>query len=265
WTKNIDLDKPTDVIYLDFAKAFDRVPKCRLLYRLKHIGISGNLLNWIKDFLSNRTFRVKIGQALSYNVRVLSGVPQGSVFGPLLFIVYVADLKHILSSPFAMYADDIKLYNACDSYQVLMHDLITVRKWCLDWILPLNLAKCITLHIGNRNPRHKYFIDNCELCESDPCSDLEVTVTSNLSWSAHVLHVTRRANSILFLVSKVFSKRRVETVVKLYKTYIRPILEFAGGVWAPVLQRDVDLLEALQRRATRLPFGRIRPSYEERL
>jgi ribonuclease P/MRP protein subunit RPP40 len=129
------------VVYLDFSKAFDRVPKCRLLRKLSYLGIRGHLLRWIDSFLSDRTFRVRIGGALSRSVDVLSGVPQGSVLGPLLFIAYTADIKDILTSPFAMYADDIKLYNSCDNIQRLTQDLHAIYKWSLDWLLPLNVDK----------------------------------------------------------------------------------------------------------------------------
>jgi hypothetical protein len=132
WTRSLDSERPFDVVYLDFSKAFDRVPKCRLLRKLSYLGIRGHLLRWIDSFLSDRTFRVRIGGALSRSVDVLSGVPQGSVLGPLLFIAYTADIKDILTSPFAMYADDIKLYNSCDNIQRLPQDLHTTHKWSLD-------------------------------------------------------------------------------------------------------------------------------------
>jgi ribonuclease P/MRP protein subunit RPP40 len=141
WTRSLDSERPFDVVYLDFSKAFDRVPKCRLLRKLSYLDIRGHLLRWIDSFLSDRTFRVRIGGALSRSVDVLSGVPQGSVLGPLLFIAYTADIKDILTSPFAMYADDIKLYNSCDNIQRLTQDLHAIYKWSLDWLLPLNVDK----------------------------------------------------------------------------------------------------------------------------
>ncbi|KAJ3664206.1 hypothetical protein Zmor_008394 [Zophobas morio] len=106
WTRNIDLGRPVDILYLDFSKAFDKVPKRRLLHKLQHLGIRGNLLGWIDSFLNDRTFRVKVGDGLCRSVDVVSGVPQGSVLGPLLFVAYIADIKNIVTSPFAMFSDD---------------------------------------------------------------------------------------------------------------------------------------------------------------
>ena len=127
-TSEIERGNTLDAIYLDFSKVFDRVPKRRLLHKLRHVGVSGLLLKWLEAYLSDRTFRVKVGDSLSRSVEVLSGVPQGSVLGPLLFIVYTADLGNIITSPFAMYADDIKLFNKSSNSLLLQEDLFTIRK-----------------------------------------------------------------------------------------------------------------------------------------
>ncbi|KAJ3645724.1 hypothetical protein Zmor_023361 [Zophobas morio] len=265
WTRNFDLDIPTDIIYMDFSRAFDRVPKRRLLHKLHYFGIRGNLLRWIDAFLSNRSFTVKVGDACSSITRVLSGVPQGSVLGPLLFTVYTADLGVRLKSPFAMLADDLKIYKSANDHLVLCRDLLTVYTWSNEWLLPLNVDKCKVLSVGANNPRHLYCINNLELRRYESCTDLGVLVTSTLSWSDHISQVTRKANKVLYLISKVFTKTDPLTFSKLFKTYLRPILEFANAVWAPIFQRDKDLLESLQRRATRVPYGYHRPQYHQRL
>jgi ribonuclease P/MRP protein subunit RPP40 len=250
---------------LDFSKAFDRVPKRRLISKLQHLGISGNLLAWINAFLSERTFCVRVGESYSRPVRVHSGVPQGSVLGPLLFIAYAADLGCILRSPFAMYADDIKVYNISNQSMALEQDLLAIHDWSCDCLLPLNSDKCGVLHIGNTNPKHTYRINGKELASFDNYRDLGVTVSFDLSWSNHILKITKKANSMLFLLNKVFRKSSPPIFVKLYKTYVRPVLEYANCFWTPVLQRDIQLLESVQRRATRVPFGRSRPQYTARL
>ena len=117
WTRDIDLGRPVDIFYLDFSKAFDKIPKRRLLHKLQHLDIRGKLLGWIDSFLSDRTFRVKVGDGLSRSVDVVSGVPRGAVLGPLLFVTYSADIKNIVTSPFAMFADDIKLYSSSANYR----------------------------------------------------------------------------------------------------------------------------------------------------
>ena len=265
WTRHYDSGVPVDVVYLDYSKAFDRVPKRRLLAKLENLGIAGNLLHWIGAFLSDRTFRVRVGDGLSEHRPVLSGVPQGSILGPLLFTAYTADLKVIIQSPFAMYADDIKIYNTSNNQSILKSDLSAIGEWCSVWLLPLNVCKCSVLYIGKNNPQHTYTIDNSKLTKSESLSDLGVFLTSCLSWSEHVQRVVKKANSLVFLLSKVFAKSHFSVVSKFYRTYIRPILEFANSVWAPIFQKDVLLLESVQRKASRIPFGRTRPKYKDRL
>jgi hypothetical protein len=265
WTKLLDLGRSLDVVYFDFAKAFDRVPRKLLLFKLQHIGIRGSLFYWLDAFLSDRTFKVKVGGVLSASEKVISGVPQGSVLGPLLFIVYTADVKYNVRSSWVMYADDMKIYNDSLNYQMLSNDISNISKWASDWQLPLNIGKCTVLHVGGKNPCHGYYLGGVELLKSSSCLDLGVLVTSNLSWSEHTSYVVKRANKIVYLLSKTFTKTTLAVTAKLIKSYVRPVLEFGHGVWAPNLKRDIDLLESVQRRATRIPFGRNRPEYSERI
>lgn len=266
WTKSLDKGIPVDVLYLDFSRAFDRVPKRRLLHKLEHFGIRGPLLTWIQSFLSNRTFSVRVADKHSPKSSVVSGVPQGSVLGPVLFLIYTADLAPLLKSGFAFYADDIKLYgNPLDGPNLLHDDLRTISRWSSDWLLPLNPAKCSVLHLGLANPRSVYTLRDVVLSAENTHNDLGVLITSSLSWSEHILSISKRANKFLYLIKKAFSGCSFQTFITLFKTYVRPILEFAGPVWCPTLVRDAVILESVQRRATRLPFGANRPSYEERL
>ncbi|KAJ3656484.1 hypothetical protein Zmor_015557 [Zophobas morio] len=163
-----------------------------------------------------------------------------------------------------MFADDIKLYSSSANYRDLERDLRAIYDWTYDWLLPLNLDKCKVLHRGNNNPKHVYFVDNLLLSCTDSHVDLGVVVTSNLSWTEHVQRVASKANKILFLLTKTFSKASPLVFSKLFKTYVRPLLEFANGVWSPILQKDILGLESIQRRATRFPFGINRPPYCER-
>ncbi|KAJ3659893.1 hypothetical protein Zmor_011555 [Zophobas morio] len=164
-----------------------------------------------------------------------------------------------------MYADDVKLYNSSSNCMILSNDITSIHTWSRDWLIPLNMSKCRVLHLGGQNPRNCYYLNGVELSKTNTCSDLGVTITSDLSWSEHVACITRKANRTVYLITKAFGKANVKVIVALYKTYIRPILEFANSVWRPHLVRDNDLLEATKRRVTRLPFGQIRPSYQDRL
>lgn len=266
WTKALDKKIPVDVVYLDFSKAFERVPRRRLLHKLDHFGIRGPLLSWIESFLTGRSFSVRVADQHSLSRPVASGVPQGSVLGPILFLLYTSDLAALIKSDFAMYADDLKLYGSPSNKQcMLQQDLVTITNWCLEWLLPLNPSKCSVLHLGFYNPQTVYTICGAALKPVDSQCDLGVLITSNMSWSEHIINIVRKANKSLYLISKAFSGCSLQTAVKLFTVYVRPILEFAGPVWCPILVRDSAMLESLQRRATRLPYGAIRPSYEERL
>lgn len=265
WTMSYDMGRPVDVIYFDYSKAFDRVPKRRLLLKLENGGIRGNLLGWIDNFLSLRTFTVKVGNAFSHSMPVLSGVPQGSVLGPLLFLVYVSDLPRFLQSKCCMYADDLKIYaNPSCSRQTLHRDIETIAEWSSTWLLPLNTSKCSVLHIGKCNPCVQYYIEGAAIKPVKSQNDLGIIVTSDLVWSEHILSIVSKANRISYLISKTFRGCSPLTAAKLFTTYVRPILEFAGPVWNPDLQRDVNILESVQRRFTRLPYRRNRPEYEDR-
>ena len=266
WSESLDRGMPVDVIYLDFSRAFDRVPRRRLLCKLEHFGIRGRLLAWISSFLSDRSFSVKVGEIYSDKQSVLSGVPQGTVLGPVLFLVYIADLARMLNTNFAFYADDLKIFaNPSSTRNLLFDDLLTLSKWCSDWLLPLNTRKCSVLHLGAQNPRLQYSIDGMLISAAEVQNDLGVLISSNLSWSEHILAVTRRANRLLYLMKRAFTGCSLELYVRLYTTYVRPLLEHGGPVWCPVLVRDSVLLESIQRRATRLAYGVLRPTYEDRL
>lgn len=264
WSNLADNGSPVDIIYIDFAKAFDRVPHRRLLSKLEHFGIRGHLLMWIRAYLSERTFQVKVGNTLSPPCPVTSGVPQGSCLGPLLFLIYTADLPNVIKSRCAFFADDVKVYgNPFDSD--LSTDIAAIEKWCDEWLLPVNPNKCSILHIGKNNPKRRYNINNTQIATVTSQLDLGVIISDDLSWSAHIQHVASKANRMLYLIRKAFPNCTLINLGQFYRIYIRPILEYAGPVWHPSLQRDVDLLENIQRKATRLTLGVNRPAYEERL
>lgn len=266
WIKALDKGRSVDVIYLDFCKAFDKVNIRLLLYKLSRLGIRGALLDWIRNFLSDRTFRVKVGQALSSSFDVISGVPQGSVLGPLLFLLFIIDIPSLLSSPSALYADDIKLYNdAVTHHDVLQTDLNRISEWCELWLLPLNLSKCVVLHLGQNNPNHTYSISGSNLSSVESHIDLGVVITRDLSWSNHIACQVKKANSRAYLIRRAFARADPLTLGKLFKLYVRPFLEYASLVWYPVLQSDRDLLDKVLRRFSRYSFGRSRPSYSNRL
>lgn len=266
WSKAFDEGIPVDIVYIDFEKAFDRVPIERLLYKLEHYGVRGNLLRWIEDFLKNRCFRVRIDGELSENYPVLSGVPQGSVLGPILFVLYVSDLSKCLKSNPTFFADDTKLFNfPTTKSDILKTDLKQLELWSSQWLLSLNADKCTILHIGYNNPKLEYMLNGVTLAKVDTQLDLGVTLSSDLKWSAHIVSIVKKANSVLYLVKCAFKDISSELMLNIFKTYIRPLLEYASSVWCPYFVKDIELIEKVQRRATKVPQALKFLSYEERL
>ena len=164
-------------VYLDYRKAFDSVGHKRLVHKIKSYGFGEVFINWITDFLANRKQKVFLRGHLSEQKDVLSGVPQGSVLGPLLFILFVNDLPEIVNGKVKMYADDTKLYDNQKNSGSLQEDLDKLEKWSRKWLLRFNELKCKVMHFGKGNPEHIYKIGQTELVKVTEEKDLGVTTS----------------------------------------------------------------------------------------
>eukprot|EP00111_Clytia_hemisphaerica_P006322 TCONS_00018317-protein len=190
----------TDSILLDFSKAFDKVCHRKLLLKLEHYGIHGTLLKWIADFLNNRSQCVAVRGTLSKRIAVTSGVPQGSVLGPLLFLVYINDMPLHVDSNIALFADDSYLFKVIkclnDAYS-LQADLDKLVEWEKQWSMEFHPGKCYVLCITNKHKiiDHTYTIHGQNLKAVDKVKYLGVTISKNLSWKHHVSVITAKANS----------------------------------------------------------------------
>ena len=159
WTDMIEKGQSIDIIYTDFAKAFDKVPHQRLLRKMKDIGIVGNVLNWVRSFLTGRNQRVRVENQFSNSVPVKSGIPQGSVLGPALFVIFINDMPEIVESMCQLFADDAKIFRNASSREdciKLQNDSDKLTEWSARWQLSFNVEKCKSLHIGKNNSRHRY-------------------------------------------------------------------------------------------------------------
>jgi len=268
---SISNDKVVDVIYFDFAKAFDTVPHRRLLRKLEAYGIRGRVLGWMKAFLSDRYQYVKVNGKLSKKCQVQSGVPQGSVLGPLLFVIYINDLAEVTNSEMFLFADDTKLVeeinNAEDAIR-LQHDIEAMEKWSGDWLLKFHPDKCHVLTLGkfwNIQHAHPYEIAGSVLEHVDQEKDLGVIIDSELNFEEHIYTKIKKANSIVGLINRTFDFLSPEMLRTLFIAFVRPHLEYAQAVWSPRLIKHSDAIESVQRRATRLVGGYRNHSYEERL
>ena len=271
------LDKrvQTDAIYLDFAKAFDRVDHQLLLRKLQSFGIDGNLLKWFENYLTDRYQRVTVLGETSPPLRVISGVPQGSILGPLLFLLYVNDLPQVvMSSSIALFADDTKCYREIKNSgngDSLQQDLDQICEWCKVWRMDLNLSKCCLLSITrNVTPIHVFYhLMDVPVKTINVHKDLGVLVSTDLKWNSHVRSVTAKANKMLGFVrrsSRDIHDLRVRTA--LYSSLVRSNFAYCSQVWAPQTVSLILTMERVQRRATKfilsLPF-RTEVTYKDRL
>lgn len=261
WTEALTHNIPVDVIYLDYAKAFDTVPHQRLLKQLESLGIKDKALGWIKAFLCDRRQKVSVHGEQSDWSSVLSGVPQGSVLGPILFTMLVSDIPGRMDNLTSMFADDTKLYAALtddiNSSNSLQEDLTKLQDWSDTMQMKLHPDKCHVLHLGHSNPRKKYHLrmdseGSHKLDAVTSEKDLGVTINIQLKFSDHIENSVKKANRVLGCLARTFRHLNKETFLLLYKAMVRPHLEYASCVWFPHLKKDQDLIEQVQRRATRL-------------
>jgi len=268
-TSLIDDGNSVDQIYLDFQKAFDKVPHQKLLFKLEKAGISGGLLTWIESFLSKRTQRVKVNGKYSGWRRVKSGVPQGSVLGPLLFILFINDLPDIVkfASPY-VFADDTKLSgkaNTQEDADKIQGDLNALEGWSITWQLKFNASKCHVLHFGRKNKKYSYQLCNLTLETVTEEKDLGVIISEDLKAEKTVVKNVKKADKILGMIRRTFSFMNKDMLQQLIKVFIRPHLEYAQQAWSPYLRKDINLLESVQRRATKLLGTIAHETYEDRL
>ena len=259
---------PIDAVYLDFSKAFDSVPHRHLIKKLQSYGVTGRLLSWIRAFLVGRRQRVVVNGCRSDWVPVASGVPQGSVLGPLLFVLYVNDLPTAVQCPIQLFADDTKLYQSVrldSDASSLQWDLDRAVAWSDNWRLPFNEAKCSTLHFGRSNVRSVYSMRDVALEQVSVERDLGVLVDSELKFREQAASAVSKVTQILAVIRRSIQLIDRTTLPLLYKTLVRPLLEYGNVIWGPFNRADQKLVERVQRRATRLVDEIRTEPYTERL
>ena len=270
-TKLVDEGHSIDIIYCDFAKAFDKVPHQRLLQVLRSHGIDGKVLNWISAWLSNRSQRVILNGSASEWSDVLSGVPQGSVLGPTLFIIFINNLDEamdIATGIISKFADDTKMGRTIsgeDDRNALQRDIDSLLKWADVWQAQFNATKCKVMHIGRKNPQFKYTMGDKVLQAVDVEKDVGVMIHSSLKPSTQCAQAAKKANQIIGRMSRAFHYRDKDVWVRLYKQYVRPHLEYCVQAWSPWTVADIDVLENVQKRVVRMVSGLQSSSYEDRL
>ena len=260
---SFDNGKQIDSILLDFSKAFDKVDHEKLILKLEYYGINGKIIMWIRNFLYNRTQKVVVNGNESSSKCVLSRVPQGSVLGPLLFLVYINDLPEKISSTIRIFADDSYIYKVIENPNDiidLQNDLNKLMEWERKWSMSFHPSKCKLLRITNkRKPIIGEYVIHGKVLESvEAAKYLGVTLQSKLSWKPHVNEITKKANQTRAFLQRNLRGCSKEVKSQCYKTYVRPILEYASAVWDPVGIGNKELrksIESVQRKAARFVFS----------
>ena len=274
-TAAVDKGEAVDIVFLDFAKAFDKVPTKRLLKKVWAHGIRGKIYDWIKVWLEDRVQRVVLNGEASVWAAVLSGVPQGSVLGPLLFLIFINDLDEAGSAAeiIRKFADDTKVAQPIRTngdggnpdQQKLQDALDGLVEWAGRWGMSFNVQKCKVMHVGRDNSKLPYFMAGLQLETTEEERDLGVVMSNKLKPGPQCLKAAKTAQQVLGQILRAFHARDKKIYIQLYKTYVRPHLEFACPAWSPWTAADRDTLEKVQQRAVRQVSGLQGLTYEEKL
>lgn len=261
-SRRLDKRKTTDILILDFSKAFDTVAHRRLLHKLTHYGITGYTNNWIESWLCHRQQKVVLDGSSSSDSPVLSGVPQGTVLGPLMFLLYVNDIGDKISplTTIKLFADDCLLYRNINSTQdeiQLQLDLNTMVEWSNTWLMRFNAAKCHLLKTTRQRThlQTQYNIEGNNLQEVQHHPYLGVELTSDLTWKTHISNITGKANKILNLLRRHLYGCSQEVKSRAFTSLVRPHLEYSSSVWDPYFKQDIQALEKVQRKGARFVTG----------
>jgi len=271
WTLYFQDKHQVAIAYIDFSKAFDVVSHKKLFVRLFSYGIRGVLLSWLQQLFTGRTHCTKVGTGLSEDADLLSGVIQGSVIGPLMFLIFIDELVNILASfgiVVKVFADDVKLYiriiNDVD-VSTLQEALNLLCTWAEKWQLSLSLDKCCVLFLRLAEPAVSFSLGGVNIRGVSSCRDLGVTVTSDLSPSVHIHNIVVKAHQRSNAIHRCFLSRNVRVLTRAFIAYVRPIVEYNSVVWSPYLKQDINSIESVQRRFTKRLPGLGKYTYSKRL
>ena len=260
WAECLNRTSQTDILMLDFSKAFDKVPHQRLAAKLHHYGIRGKTLCWIQGFLANREQSVTMNGCCSKWALVKSGVPQGSVLGPTLFLIYINDIAEELKSTIRPFADDSVLYHEIkgpEDHDILQQDLNAVFAWADKWQMSFNASKCqhLTITWKKQPSNYNYCVSNQIIEKTDNHKYLGVTISSDLSFKHHISNIRAKATNTLGIIRRNLGPCSQNIKLQAYQTLVRPQLEYAAMAWNPYTSRDIKSLESVQRQAARFICG----------
>lgn len=264
-THHMSEPSQVDVVYTDYSKCFDRIDHLMLLSKLQSIGIRGNLYRWFTSYVNNRCQTVALNGYTSRAMRIPSGVPQGSLLGPLLFNIFVNDIATcFLYSNILLYADDMKILCPIKSLQCAQHlqeDLCRFENYCIVNKLDLNVSKCYVCTY-TRKPScisFSYTLKNLNINRVNSIRDLGVTFDSKLLFDEHINKIINKASKALgFILRMSVDFNSIKTLKILYCAYVRSNLEYASQVWNPVYDIYSTRIEGIQKRFLRYLQFRIK-------
>ena len=260
--KALDEGKEVRAIFCDISKAFDRVWHKGLLFKLKNVGISGCLLQWLSSYLSGRKQRVVIPGASSDWAYIQAGVPQGSILGPLLFLLYINDIVVNINANVKLFADDTSLYLIVDdpneTANILNNDLETIHKWAETWLVKFNPSKSESLLLSRKNITNLHpplVMNNVHIKEVTHHKHLGLFLSRDGTWHEHIDYITSKAWQRLNIMRKLKFLLNRESLQIIYTSFIRPILEYSDVVWDNITQYEVNASQKIQNEAARIVTG----------
>ncbi|MCG7878111.1 MAG: reverse transcriptase family protein [Candidatus Thiodiazotropha endolucinida] len=259
------------MVFCDISKVFDRVWHKGLLFKLEQNGIEGALLDWLSSYLSNRKQCVALNSSFSENKDVLAGVPQGSVLGPLLFLIYVNDIAEHLLSLTRLYADDSSLFvsasNIRDTQGILNHDLAIISLWAKQWLINFNPNKTTALLFSLRELGDvpDLIFDGVPIQFVTSHRHLGITFNEKGKWYDHIEQGLSSASKVIGVMRKLKYTFSYHALNQIYISYVRPILEYSSIVWDNCTVEQARSLEKLQNEAARIVTGLTRSVSLERL
>lgn len=262
FSKALDDGKEIRVVFCDITKAFDRVWHRGLLFKLRSIGISGSLLDWISDYLQDRIQRVCVKGSLSSWKKIFAGVPQGSILGPLLFLIFINDIVNNIGTNIRLFADDTSLYHIVEdpllAAIILNSALSNIFSWAKQWLVDFHPQKTESLVITKKRdkPVHpQLYMGNTSIKEVVTHKHLGVVFTNDMLWHSHIKNITDKAFKRLGILRrhKFYLDRR--SLTKMYTTFVRPLLEYADITWDNCTFENQRALENIQIDAARIISG----------
>ena len=274
WHDELDNGNDICAVFFDYRKAFDSVPHSPLVKKLMDLNIDPFIITWITSYLCNRKQSVVVSGETSNSVQVVSGVPQGSVLGPLLFCIYIDSVTHCVQSLYArnvLYADDLLLYKKITCAEDLVdmqQDVLAIEQWSGTNHLTLNSSKCKVMVISRKKSpfSHPLYLNGVALDQVSSFKYLGITISHDLTWSTHIGKICGKARQTLGLLYRQFYRKcDSKSLLKLYISLVRPHLEYACSVWAPHTHKNILSIERVQMFGVKMISGEWNAPYSENL